>query len=162
MNTVKYLGILLYEHSHWSKELAYNRVKLNHRIVIISKLRHNTNLDTLKILYYSLFGWHLQYRAQLWGQANKKNQNKIQVIQNQALRKIRFKKLQLHKDLILLKFWNIFHHKKLPLYESNHTKWKSCQIFFLESSLQLFQLLHGCFSGKWPVLTRKYYIRQKT
>ena len=130
MSTVKYLGILLYEHPHWSKELTYIQVKLNHRIVIISKLRHNTNRDTLKILYYSLFGWHLQYRVQLWGQANKKNQNKIQVIQNQALRKIRFKKLQSHKDLILLKFWNIFHHRKLPLYESNQTKWKSCQTFF--------------------------------
>ena len=47
---------------------------------------------------------YLQYGPQLWGQANKESQNKTQVIQNWALRKISFKKLhdptvQLYKDL---------------------------------------------------------------
>ena len=56
LNTVKYLGIHLDEHSHWSKELAHTQVKLNRRIVILSKLRQNTNLKTLKIVYHSLFG----------------------------------------------------------------------------------------------------------
>ena len=77
---IKYLGILLDEYPHWSKELPHVQVKLNHRIVIISKLRNNTNLKTLKLVYQSLFGSHIQYGAQLWGQANKENQNKIQGI----------------------------------------------------------------------------------
>ena len=46
------------------------------------------------MVYHSLFASYLQYGAQLWGQASKANQNKIQVIQNRALRKISFKKLQ--------------------------------------------------------------------
>ena len=73
--------------------MAHVQVKLNHGIGILSKLRNNTNLKALKIVYHSLFTSYLQYGAQLWGQANKESQNKIQVIQNQALRKISFKKL---------------------------------------------------------------------
>ena len=33
--------------------------------------------------------------------------------------------------------------------------------FFGIKSAAISELWHGCFSGKWPVLTRKYYIRQK-
>ena len=90
MNTVKYVGILLDEHLQWSKQLAHVQVNLNRGIGILSKLRHNTNLKTLKIVYHSLFASYLQYGAPLWGQANKENQNKIQVIQNQPLRRISF------------------------------------------------------------------------
>ena len=66
------------------------------------------------MVYHSLFASYLQYGAQLWGQANKANQNKIQVIQNRALRKISFKKLQdstakFYKDLKLLKLCDIVH-----------------------------------------------------
>ena len=67
MNTVKYLGILLNEHLQWSKQLAHVQAKVNHGIGILSKLRHNTNPETLEIVYHSLFTY-LQYGAQLWGQ----------------------------------------------------------------------------------------------
>ena len=114
MNTVKYLGILLDENLRWSKQLAHVQVKLNRGIGILSKLRHNTILKTSKVVYHSLSASCLQYGAQLWGQANKESQNKIQVIQNLALRKISFKKLQdptakLYKDIKLLKFCDIVH-----------------------------------------------------
>ena len=96
MNTVKYLGILL------------------DGIGILSKLRHNTNLKTLKIVYHSFFVSYLQYGAQLWGQSNKESQNKIQEIQIRALRKVSIKKLhdptaKLYKYLKLLKFCDIVH-----------------------------------------------------
>ena len=45
----------------------------------------------MKIVYHSLFGSHLQYGTQLWGQGNCVNQNNIQNLQNQALWKITFK-----------------------------------------------------------------------
>ena len=90
------------------------QVKLNRGIEVLRKLSHNENLKPLKIVYHSLFASYLQYGAQLWGQANKEGQNKIEVIQNQALRKISFKKLhdptaQLYKDLKHLKFCDIVH-----------------------------------------------------
>ena len=82
-NTVKYLVILLDEHLQQSKQLDtyFNRgILLNRGIGILSKLRHNTNLKTLKFVYHSLFASYLQYDAQLCGQANKESQNKIQMI----------------------------------------------------------------------------------
>ena len=57
-------------------------------------LRHNTSLPILKIVYHSLFGSHLQYGTQLWGQENCVNRNNVQNLQNRTLRKITFKKSQ--------------------------------------------------------------------
>ena len=82
VNTVKYLGILLDEHLQQSKQLDtyFNRgILLNRGIGILSKLRHNTTLKTLKFVYHSLFFiiqfvyHHLQYDAQLCSQANKES-----------------------------------------------------------------------------------------
>ena len=124
MNSVKYLGILLDKHLQWSKQLGQAQVKLNCRIEISCKLRHNTNLQTLKIVHHSLFVSHFQHDVQLWGQVNKESQNKIHVIQNRALRKISFKKLQdstaqLCKDLKLLKFSDTVHFQNCKNCEQN-------------------------------------------
>ena len=75
ISTVKYLGILLDEHLSWTKQVNWVNSKLNQTIRILSKLRHITSLPVLKIVYHSLFGSHLQYGAQLWGQGNCVNQN---------------------------------------------------------------------------------------
>ena len=115
VNTVKYLGILLDKHLQWSKQWSHVQGKLNRGVGILSKLRHNTNLKTLKIVLSFTFCIIYSIWCQaLWGQANKESQNKIQVIQNQALRKTSFKKLhdptaQLYKDLKLVKCCDIVH-----------------------------------------------------
>ena len=77
ISTVKYLGTLLDEHLLWTKQVNWVNSKLNQTIGILSKLRYNTNLPILKIVYHSLFGSHLQYGAHLWGQGNCVNQNNI-------------------------------------------------------------------------------------
>ena len=92
INTVKYLGTLLDEHLLWTKQVNWVNSKLNQTTGILSKLRYNTSLPILKIIYHSLFGSHLQYGAQLWGQENCANRNNIQKLQNRALRKITFRK----------------------------------------------------------------------
>ena len=90
--SVKYLGVILDEHLQWNDQIAHVKVKLNRAIGILSKIRHNANPTTLKVVYHSLFGSDLLYGAQLWGQTNLANQNSIQVLQNRAIRKICFKK----------------------------------------------------------------------
>ena len=52
--------------------------KLNQTIGILSKLKYNTTLPILKIIYHALVGSYLQYGAQLWGQRNCVNQSNIQ------------------------------------------------------------------------------------
>ena len=95
--SVKYHGVFLDEHLYWNKQLAHVIAKLNQGIGILSKLRHSTNLNILKIVYHSLVGSHLHYGAQLWGQTNAENINKIRVLKNRALRKITFKSLQIQQ-----------------------------------------------------------------
>ena len=84
---VKYLAVLLDDHLIWSKQINYVTTKLNQVIGILSKLRNNTSLKTLTMTCYSIFSSHLLYGSQLWGQTNLTNQNKIQNLQNRALRK---------------------------------------------------------------------------
>ena len=54
ISTVKYLGILLDEHLLWTKQVNWVNSKLNQTIGILSKLRYNTSLPILKIVYHSL------------------------------------------------------------------------------------------------------------
>ena len=47
-STVKYLGVLLDDHLLWSKQINHVTTKLNQAIDILSTLRNNTSLKTLK------------------------------------------------------------------------------------------------------------------
>ena len=74
-----------------------------------TKYTQKQYISTLKMAYHSLFSSHLLYGFQLWGHTNLTNQNKIQKLQNRALRKILFKKQQdsirqYYKELQLLRF----------------------------------------------------------
>ena len=98
----------------WTKHVNWVKSKLNQAIGILSKLRHNSNLPILRVAYHSLFGSHLQYGCQLWGQGNQSNQNAIQILQNRALSKITFKKYPdpsnpIYKELKILKFADLLH-----------------------------------------------------
>ena len=66
--SVKYLGVLLDEHLHWNEQVSQVKMKRNRAIGILSKLRYNANLSVLKIIYHSLFGSHLLYSSQIWGE----------------------------------------------------------------------------------------------
>ena len=87
----------------------------------------------MEIIYHSLFGSHLQYGAQLWGQGKCVNRNNIQKLQNRALRKVTFKKLHdpvnpFYKDLNILKFKDLFHLQRclfVSQIEQNQTLSKS-------------------------------------
>ena len=57
-SSVKYLGVFLDDYLYWNKQLVHVIAKLNQGIGILSKLRHNTNLNILKIVYHSLLGSH--------------------------------------------------------------------------------------------------------
>ena len=86
-SSVKYLGILLDEHLAWSPQISHVHMKLNQAIGILSKLRYQANIHVLKTGYHSLFGSHLLYACQLWGQNDKETQNKFRTLQNRALKK---------------------------------------------------------------------------
>ena len=90
------------------------KIKLNRAIGIWSKLRHNSNLDIMKITYHSLFGLYLLYACHLWGQKNQTSLYQIQILQNRALRKMTFKKHHdsansIFKEFHILKFKDLIY-----------------------------------------------------
>ena len=89
-DTVKYLGVLLDDHLLWSKQINHVATKLNQAVDILSKLRSRASLKILKMTYHSIFCSHLLYGSQLRGQSSITSQNKIQKLQNRAMRKILF------------------------------------------------------------------------
>ena len=86
-SSVEYLGVLLNEHLTWTTQTSHVQMKLNRAIGILSKLRYQANIHVLKTVYHSLFETHILYAWQLWGQNNKETENKIQTLQNRALKK---------------------------------------------------------------------------
>ena len=91
-DTVKYLGVLLGDRLLWSKQINHVATKLNQASGLLNKFRSRASLKILKMTYHSLFCSRLLYGSQLRGQSNITSQNKIQQLQNSALRKILFKK----------------------------------------------------------------------
>ena len=57
---------------------------------MLCKIRHFVNHKTLSMIYYGIFSSILMYGSQIWGQHNGVV-NKLQVLQNKALRIINFK-----------------------------------------------------------------------
>ena len=92
--SVKYLGVLLDEHLNWHEQISQVKTKLNCAIGILIKLKYNANLSVLKIIYHSLFGFHLLHGSQIWEQKSLKT-DYFSNIQNCALKKIIFKNAEI-------------------------------------------------------------------
>ena len=82
IHSVKYLRVLLDKHMSWNEQIYQTKLKLNCAIGILSKLCIHTNVNILRIAYYSLFQTHLQYDMQLWGQKNQEIKEIMQKHQN--------------------------------------------------------------------------------
>jgi hypothetical protein len=89
--SVKYLGIYLDEHLNGSAHTANLIPKLRRANGMLSKIRHYTSPDQINSIYYAIFGSHLTYGCQIWGQSPTSTYiKKIQTLQNNALRIISF------------------------------------------------------------------------
>ena len=71
--TVKHLGIFLDRYMLRTKQVNWVNSKPNQTTEIVSKLRYNTRLPILKIVYHYLFESHLQYCAKICGQGSRVN-----------------------------------------------------------------------------------------
>ena len=83
---------------------------------LVAKISLRPESAPLKMIYNSLFGSHIHYGVQLWGQTNTENQKQIEILRNRAVQKIAFKKHfdqtdPLYKESNILKFRDIMHHQ---------------------------------------------------
>ena len=79
------------EHLSWDPQIHDLTTKLSRTVGFISKLRHFVDFKTLLSIYYALFDSHVNYCLQTIGFMTQASFNKIEVLQNKALRLIHFK-----------------------------------------------------------------------
>ena len=83
---VKYLGVILDEKLTWKSHTVYINNKLSKCLWALCKLRHYTNIETLKLIYYSLAHPHLQYCLSSWGGTSNSNLNPLLIRQKRMIR----------------------------------------------------------------------------
>lgn len=87
----KYLGIILDEHLSWDPQIHDLTAKLSRSVGFLSKLRHFVDYKTLISVYFALFDSHINYCLQAIGYITQASFDKLEVLQNKALRLIHFK-----------------------------------------------------------------------
>ena len=85
---------------------------------MLAKIRHYVPYDTLLNIYYAIFNSHLIYGCQIWGQHKSQLLEKLNIIQNKALRIINFKSPRDHAD-------PLYHHSKI-LKLNDHISLMNC------------------------------------
>jgi len=85
-DSIKYLGVLIDHHLTWGNHINMVCKKISKNIGIISKVRHYVDLETLKLIYYSLIYPYLQYGAITWGNTYKTRLNHLNVLNNKVIR----------------------------------------------------------------------------
>ena len=69
-DSVKYLGIQIGKRLTWRQHINHVALKLNKANAMFSKLRHVSDIKTLRSVYYAIFESHLCYASLIWAQNN--------------------------------------------------------------------------------------------
>ena len=115
--STKYLGIIIDKHLTWKEHLSSMAINLSKSLGILYRVRHNSSLQVLKQIYFSLFYPYLTYAILLWGNASVTDLNPIKIVQKRAVR------------TILNKSWNahtqpLFHQLQFLTLEDIYVVWK--------------------------------------
>ena len=120
---VKYLGVLLDQHLSWKYQINNVAVKVSRGLGIIAKLKPFLKDKLIRTIYFSVVYSHLFYGIQAWGSADPTARNKLDILQNKAVRILSGKQYfqiygqepgplpssePLYKKLDILKFHDIF------------------------------------------------------
>ena len=89
-NHVKYLGITIDCHLNWNQQINLLASKLSRAIGMLSKIRHYVQNNMLRSIYYAIFSSLMTYGSIIWGQAQNIHTNRINILQNRAIRSISY------------------------------------------------------------------------
>ena len=106
---VKFLGVKIDEELTWKNHIS-SVLKTNIKCTgLIAKLRHYTNRNTLKLIYYALAYPYLTYGNLVWGNTYPTRLQKIMNVQKKIVRLICFKSYSepLFLDLKILNVYKI-------------------------------------------------------
>ena len=88
---ITFLGIVIDEFLTWRDHIDLIAKKIIKCAAIISRIRHFTNLNSLKLIYYALVYPYLTYGNLIWGNAYKSHIQKLVNIQKKIIRLMTFK-----------------------------------------------------------------------
>ena len=113
INQVKnttFLGVVLDECLTWKVHINLISKKVIKASSIISRVRHFTNLNALKLIYYTLVYPYLIYGDLIWGNTYKTRIQKLMRIQKKIVRLITFKPYSEHTETIFknLEILNVY------------------------------------------------------
>ena len=94
-NSVKCLGIRIYNKLDWEDHINDIALKLINANKILYKMWNFVDADILKSIYHAVFELHICYACIIWGQ-NMCTINRIFILHKKALRLIHFKELSVH------------------------------------------------------------------
>ena len=89
---VTYLGVVFDQFLTWNDHFNILLPKLSRATGMLAKIRYFVPYETLCSIYHAIFNSHLTYSSLIWGYITEELKNRIQVLQNKALRIIHFKK----------------------------------------------------------------------
>ena len=95
---LKYLGIKIDSNLTFSQHLKDLSIKICRSNGMLAKIRHYVNLETLINIYHAIFGSHLRYACQVWGQIRTQGILRLSNLQNKALKIIYFQHYQSNSD----------------------------------------------------------------
>ena len=107
---VKFLGVIIDEKLTWKNHISFVHKKTIEAAALIAKLRHYTNKNTLKLIYYALVYPYLTHGNLIWGNTYQTKLQKILNVQKKIVRLISFKSYLEHSNPLFhnLKMLNIF------------------------------------------------------
>ena len=95
-----FLGVVLDECLTWKDHTNLISKKVIKASSIISRVRYFTNLNALKLIYYTLVYPYLIYGNLIWGKTYKTRIQKLMRIQKKIVRLITFKPYSEHTETI--------------------------------------------------------------
>ena len=83
---VKYLGVLLDQHLNWKNQIKNVALKVSRGLGIIAKLKPFLKDKLIRTIYFSVVYSHFYYGIQAGGSADPTTRNKLDMLQNKAVR----------------------------------------------------------------------------
>ena len=84
--SARYLGIKTDQNLNWKDHINDVAVKLNRANALLFKIRNFVNIFILKIIYFVIFDYHINYASLVWAQ-NSNAMSRIQTLQKQGYEK---------------------------------------------------------------------------
>ena len=84
--TYKYLGVMFDENLNWKSHIE----KISRAVGSLATLRHCTNIEILREVYFALIDSYVRYGITAWGNASENTLQPLKVLINKAVRIMTF------------------------------------------------------------------------